>query len=79
MTQSSNALPVAGFVRLPQIIGNPKANPPVPPVVPVCKTTWWAGVKNGNFPKPVMLSPRVAVWHVEDIRKLIASDRGGKA
>ena len=79
MNQSSNALPDFGFVRLPQIIGNPKAIPPVPELVPVCKTTWWAGVKKGIFPKPVLLSPRVAVWHVEDIRKLIASERGGQA
>jgi len=66
-------LPETGFLRLPQIIGNPNANPPQPPIIPVCRSTWLAGVKEGRFPKPVKLSPRVTVWHVEDILALIAS------
>lgn len=63
-----NSLPEIGFVKLPQIIGNPKADPPVPPVIPVGKSTWWAGVKSGRFPKPVKLGPRTTAWRVEDIR-----------
>lgn len=66
-------LPETGFLRLSQIIGNPKAEPPVPPIIPVKKTTWWAGCKSGRYPSPVKLSPRVTVWRVEDIRALIAS------
>ena len=31
------------FLRLPQIIGNRNAEPPIQPIIPVCKTTWWAG------------------------------------
>jgi len=64
-------LPETGFLRLPQIIGNNKAQPPVPAVVPVCKSTWWAGVKSGRFPSPVKLGPRTTAWRVEDIRALI--------
>jgi predicted DNA-binding transcriptional regulator AlpA len=66
-------LPETGFLRLPQIIGDSKAEPPVPAVVPVCKSTWWAGVKSGRFPTPVKLGPRTTAWRVEDIRALIAS------
>lgn len=66
-------LPETGFLRLPQIIGDPKAEPPIPAVIPVCKSTWWVGVKVGRFPKPVKLGPRVTVWRVEDILALIAS------
>lgn len=66
-------LPETGFLRLPQIIGNPKAVPPIPPVVPVCRSTWWAGVRAGRYPEPIRLSPRVTVWRVEDIRKMIES------
>ena len=62
-----------GFVRLHRIIGDPYANPPITPIIPVCKSTWWAGVKAGRYPKPVKLSPRVTVWRVEDIRALIAN------
>ena len=65
-------LPETGFLRLPQIIGNPKAEPPVPAIIPVKKSCWWEGVKSGRFPKPVKLGPRVTVWRVEDIRDLIA-------
>lgn len=68
-----NQLPETGFLRLSQIIGNPKAKPPTPPIIPVKKSTWWAGCKSGRFPAPVKLSSRVTVWRVEDIRSLIAS------
>ena len=66
-----NQLPETGFLRLPQIIGNPKAG--TPPIIPVKKTTWWIGVKSGRFPKPVRLGNRSVAWRVEDIRALVAS------
>jgi len=47
---------------------------PVPdtaPIIPVSKSTWWAGVKAGRYPKPVKLSDRTTAWRVEDIRALI--------
>ena len=65
------SLPETGFVRLKQILGDPKADPPVPPIIPVSKSTWWAWVKAGRFPKPVKLGPRTTAWRVSDIRKLI--------
>jgi predicted DNA-binding transcriptional regulator AlpA len=64
-------LPETGYLRLQQIIGNARANPPVPALIPVSKTTWWDGVKSGRFPKPVKLGPRTTTWRVEDIRTLI--------
>ena len=67
-----NQLPETGFLRLPQIIGDPKAKPPITPIIPVGKSCWWDGVKSGRFPKPVKLGPRVTAWRVEDIRALIA-------
>jgi len=56
-----NTLPEVGFVRLPQILA----------VIPVGKTNWWEGVKEGRFPPPVKLSPRCTAWRAEDIRALI--------
>jgi prophage regulatory protein len=56
------ALPDVGFVRLPQVLA----------VLPIGKSTWWAGVKNGKYPAAVKLGPRVSAWRVEDIRGLIA-------
>ena len=64
-------LPETGYVRLLQIVGNPKAKPPIPPIIPVSKSTWWQGVKDGRFPKSVKLGPRTTAWRVEDIRALI--------
>jgi prophage regulatory protein len=57
-----------GFVRLATILA------PQGPI-PVGKSTWWAGVKSGRFPRPVKLGPRITAWRVEDIRALI--DRQG--
>lgn len=68
-----HALPETGFLRLPQIIGDTKAEPPIPALIPVKKSCWWAGCKSGRFPKPVKLGPRVTAWRVEDIRALIAA------
>lgn len=64
--------PETGFLRLPQIIGDPKAKPPIPPTIPVKKSCWWEGVKTGRFPKPVKFG-RCTMWRVEDIKKLIES------
>ncbi len=66
-------LPEEGFVRLQQIIGDRKADPPIPPLIPVGKSTWWAGVKSGRYPPSVKLGPRTTAWRVEAIRALIAT------
>ena len=60
-----NQLPETGFLRLPQIIGDAKAEPPIPPIIPVKKSCWWDGVRSGRFPKPVKLG-RCTMWRVED-------------
>jgi predicted DNA-binding transcriptional regulator AlpA len=58
---STTTLPEAGFVRIRQILA----------VYPIGRSTWWAGVKSGRFPRPVKLGPRTTAWRVEDIRRLI--------
>jgi prophage regulatory protein len=59
-----NEFPKTGFLRLPAIIA------PHGPI-PVSKSTWWAGIKTGRYPKPVKLSARISAWRVEDIRAFI--------
>lgn len=66
-----NDLPKVGYLRLPQIIGDPSRDPPIPPIMPVSRSTWWQGVRDGRFPKPVKLGPKTTAWRVEDIRSLI--------
>jgi len=65
-------LPEIGFLRLPQIIGNPKAKPPIPPIIPISKSAWWAGVKTGDIPRPVkLLGTNISAWSVDTIRELV--------
>lgn len=54
-------LPETGFVRLAHVLK----------IIPVCRTAWFAGIKEGRFPKPVSLGPRTSAYRVEDIRALI--------
>ena len=69
-----NHLPVTGFIKVKNIIGDPNAKPPIPAIIPVSKSTWWAGVKTGRYPKPVRgLGARCTAWRVEDIRAYIES------
>jgi predicted DNA-binding transcriptional regulator AlpA len=72
MTQTIPPLPETGYVRLPQIIGDRNATPPIPPIIPVSKSTWWDGVRSGRYPAPVRtLGRRITAWRVEDIRAFI--------
>ncbi len=63
---NDTTLPETGFVRLPHVLK----------VYPVSKSTWWAGVKKGRYPKPVKLGPKITAWRVEDIRTLIDTTEG---
>jgi hypothetical protein len=74
-----NQLPQTGFLRLNQIIGDPKAEPPIPPIIPIKKTAWWSGVRRGIFPKGIKLGPKTTAWRVEDIRSLLADPVNFKA
>jgi hypothetical protein len=72
---TNRQLPETGFLRLPQIIGDPKAEPPIPPIFPVSRSSWWQGVREGRYPAPVKLGPRTTAWPVESIRALIEGCR----
>ena len=61
-------LPQTGFLRLSGVLA-PKGP------IPIGRSTWWAGVKDGRFPKPVKLGARITAWRVEDIRAFI--ENGG--
>lgn len=64
-----NTLPTTGFIRLKEILG---PNGPLP----ISRSSWFAGVKEGRFPKPVALGPRTSGYKVEDIRALLAQFDG---
>jgi predicted DNA-binding transcriptional regulator AlpA len=62
-------LPNTGFVRLNDVLK----------VIPVSKSTWWKGIQDGRFPKPVKLTERTTAWRVADILKLIDEIQQGAA
>ena len=65
MNLSRPTLPDTGFVRLPQILS----------LIPISRSAWWAGIREGKFPKGIKLGTKTTVWRVEDIRALINLSR----
>jgi prophage regulatory protein len=49
------------LLRLPQVLER----------FPVSKSKWWAGVKLGDYPKPIRHGSRCTMWLAEDIDQLI--------
>lgn len=70
-----NNLPETGFIRLPQLIGNPRTDPPIPPIIPVKKSTLYMWIQRQEFPAPVRLGERCSAWRVEDVRRWIEQRR----
>ncbi len=64
-------IPSHGFLRIRNIIGDPKAVPPIPAILPISKSKWWKGVKSGEYPAPVALGPRTTAWRANDILELV--------
>ncbi|AXV85627.1 helix-turn-helix transcriptional regulator [Ralstonia solanacearum] len=58
----TGSLPETGYVRQSQLILA---------VLPFSGTTLWRKVKDGSFPPPTKLSPRVTAWRVEDVREYL--------
>jgi prophage regulatory protein len=66
MNDSENSRAVS-FLRLPQVLAR----------FPVCRSTWWSGVKEGIYPSGVKLSKNTTAWLSTDIDQLI--ERTSKA
>ena len=56
------SLPEVGFLRLSDVLK----------LIPIAKTAWYAGVREGRCPAPVKLTRRASGYRVGDIRALIA-------
>lgn len=52
-----------GLLRLPQVLE----------LVPVGRSSWLAGVKEGRYPQPVKLGPATTCWRASDIISFIES------
>jgi predicted DNA-binding transcriptional regulator AlpA len=62
MTNQSNTL---RFYRIREVIGDRKQG--ITGIIPVSRAAWYAGIKDGKYPKPVKLSERTAAWRTTDI------------
>lgn len=61
-TQTDSRLPETGFIRLKEVLR----------LIPIGRTSWYAGLKTGKYPKPIYLGPRTSAYRVEDIQALIS-------
>ena len=59
------------LLRLKQIIGDAKSDPPILPIIPISKSSWWAGVKAGLYPEPLKIGPNTTVWREDEVRALV--------
>ena len=67
-----NTLPETGFIRLRQIIGDKTT----PAIIPISRSSWYLGQKQGRFPAAISLGARTKVYSVESIRALIKEATG---
>ena len=59
------------LLRLKQIVGDAKSDPPIEPIIPISKSSWWAGVKSGLYPKAIKLGANTTVWREDEVRALV--------
>jgi hypothetical protein len=63
-------LPQDGFVRVSDIVGNPKKG--VRGYFPFSRATLYQMIKDGKFPSPdKRFGERISAWHVDVIRPLL--------
>jgi hypothetical protein len=58
------------YLRLATILGDKKADPPIEPIIPVSKQTWYNNVKKGLYPQPIKISERVTLYKASEIYNL---------
>jgi predicted DNA-binding transcriptional regulator AlpA len=64
------------FYRLRDIIGDRKQG--IFPIIPVSKASWYAGIAEGIYPKPVKLSEKTSAWRSTDIDALVTRLNEGR-
>jgi prophage regulatory protein len=64
------SLPVDGFVRAAQFLGDRKRG--IPPLLPISRSAWYAGVASGRWPPGIKLGPRTTAWKSSAIRSILA-------
>ncbi len=57
------------LLRIKDIVGD--KNNGIPPMIPISKSSWWAGVAEGKFPTPIKLGSRTTCWRETEVLALI--------
>jgi prophage regulatory protein len=57
------------LLGLKLIVKDQKRN--YPGIVPVCRATWLAGVRDGYYPAPVKLGPKLNAWRKPKILDVV--------
>lgn len=55
--------------------GPRRARPAIPALLPVKKSAFWVGVKQGRYPQPVRLGGGRCLWKAQDWRDFITNAR----
>lgn len=58
---SAKVKPLGRLLRLPEVLS----------IVPVSRSTWYEGIRQGVYPSPVRISQRTVAWPEEQIRDLV--------
>ena len=66
------------LLRIKEIVGDSKADPPVSGLLPIGKSQFWAGVKSGKYPQPTKLGPRTTCWKLSEILRIVEEGTSGK-
>jgi hypothetical protein len=56
------------LLRIKDIVGD-KSNG-IPPMIPISKSSWWAGVAEGTFPTAIKLGTRTTCWRETEVLAL---------
>jgi predicted DNA-binding transcriptional regulator AlpA len=64
-TQTTQSI---GFYRLPAVLTK----------IPVSRSSWWQGIKDGRYPAGVKIGPRTTAWLQSDIEELCSRLSGGE-
>ncbi len=56
------------FLRLSQVLD----------IIPISRSGWWKGCKEGKYPKPLKIGARTTVWRASEIQELVAKLSAGQ-
>lgn len=61
------------WLRLSDIVGDTKAEPPIEALIPVSRSTIYRLIAAGKFPAPVKPLPSISLWSSEEIHLALKS------